>query len=366
MRVCSEVQNRFWCSEFRTKTGFERKSTVSIRKLAQSLGLSVSTVSRALNGYADVNAATRERVERAAREIGYRPHPVAHRLATGRTGAVALISPVLGPSRFDTSFPQLMHGVTSGLQDAGYYLLSMALPSDEGELPGLERLLDAGVVDGLILTRTRPRDARVALLQARGVPFVTHGRTLHNDAHAWVDTDNERAMRLAVGRLVTLGHRRIAMINGPGELTFALLRREGFTQGVTAAGLNPAHCPVVHSELTAAAAHAVAIELLHPADRAQRPTAIVCANDVLALGAAMACRQSGLRVGKDISLTGYGNSESAEFSDPPLTTIDHQVFESGRHLAALLMRRMAGEAPEGLHELEPVRLLERASTAPPP
>lgn len=339
---------------------------MSIRKLAQSLGLSVSTVSRALNGYSDVNAATRERVAQAAREIGYRPHPVAHRLATGRTGAVALVSPVLGSSRFDNSFAQLMHGVTSQLETSGYYLLSMALPPQEGELPALERLLDAGVVDGLILTRTRPRDARVSMLQARGIPFVTHGRTLHNEPHAWVDTDNERAMRLAVGRLVSLGHRRIAMINGPGELTFALLRRQGFLDGIGSAGLDPQQCPVVHSELTAAAAQAVALDLLNPSQRALRPTAIVCANDVLALGAAMACRHSGLRVGKDVSLTGYGNSESAEFADPPLTTIDHQVFESGAHLAALLMRRMAGEAGAGLHELEPVRLIERASIAPPP
>lgn len=339
---------------------------MSIRKLAQSLGLSVSTVSRALNGYSDVNAATRERVAQAARDIGYRPHPVAHRLATGRTGAVALVSPVLGSSRFDNSFAQLMHGVTSELEASGYYLLSMALPPQEGELPALERLLDAGVVDGLILTRTRPRDARVSMLQSRGVPFVTHGRTLHNEPHAWVDTDNERAMLLAVGRLVSLGHQRIAMINGPGELTFALLRRQGFLQGITSAGLDPNQCPVVHSELTAAAAQAVALDLLNPPQRAMRPTAIVCANDVLALGAAMACRHSGLRVGKDVSLTGYGNSESAEFADPPLTTVDHQVFESGAHLAALLMRRMAGVAGADLHELEPVRLIERASIAPPP
>ncbi len=339
---------------------------MSIRELAKHLGLSVSTVSRALNGYTDVNAGTRERVQQAARELGYRPHPVAHRLATGRTGAVALVSPVLGSSRFDNSFAQLMHGVTSRLEPAGYYLLSMALPADDGELPALQRLLDAGMVDGLILTRTRPRDARVSLLQSRDIAFVTHGRTLHNDAHAWVDTDNERAMRLAVGRLISLGHRRIAMINGPGELSFALLRRQGFMAGIVDAGLDPSRCPVVHSELTAAAAQAVAIDLLHPADRALRPTAIVCANDVLALGAALACRQSGLRVGHDVSLTGYGNSESAEFADPPLTTVDHQVFESGGHLASLLLRRMAGEDVGVLHELEPVRLIERASIAPPP
>lgn len=345
-------QNRFW-------------SSMSIKKLAQSLGLSVSTVSRALNGYSDVNAATRERVEEAARAIGYRPHPVAHRLATGRTGAVALVSPVLGSSRFDNSFAAMMQGVTGRLEAAGYYLLSMALPGDEAEMPALQRLLAAGMVDGLILTRTRPRDPRVALLQAQGLPFVTHGRTLHNEPHAWVDTDNERAMRLAVGRLVSLGHRRIAMINGPGELTFALLRRQGFMQGLAAAGIDVAACPAVHCELTAHAALAAAIDLLNPADRSQRPTALVCANDVLALGAAMACRQTGLRVGKDVSITGYGNSEAAEFADPPLTTVDHQVVESGGHLAELLLRRMAGEDPAQLHVLEPVRLIERASIAPP-
>ena len=338
---------------------------MSIRKLAQSLGLSVSTVSRALNGYSDVNAATRERVEQAARDMGYRPNPVAQRLVTGRTGAVALVSPVLGSSRFDNSFAQMMHGVTSRLETAGYYLLSMALPGDEAELPSLQRLLDASVIDGLILTRTRPRDPRVSLLQERGIPFVTHGRTLHNEPHAWVDTDNERAMRLAVGRLVSLGHRRIAMINGPGELTFALLRRQGFMQGIAAAGLDAQRCPVVHSELTATAGQAAALDLLNPTDRTQRPTAIVCANDVLAMGAAMACRQSGLRVGQEVSLTGYGNSEAAEFSEPPLTTVDHQVFESGRHLADLLLRLMAGEDSTTLHELEPVRLIERASIAPP-
>jgi LacI family transcriptional regulator len=107
------------------------------------------------------------------------------------------------------------------------------------------------------------------------------------------------------------------------------------------------------------------LDLLNPAERTLRPTAIVCANDVLALGAAMACRQSGLRVDKDVSLTGYGNSESAEFADPPLTTVDHQVFESGQHLASLLLRRMGGEDAGSLHELEPVRLIERASIAPP-
>jgi LacI family transcriptional regulator len=189
---------------------------------------------------------------------------------------------------------------------------------------------------------------------------------MHNAPHAWVDTDNEQAMRLAVQRLVALGHRRIAMIDGPGELTFSLLRRAGFMQAVRAARLAAVDCPVVHGELSAAAAQRHALELLAPHDPQARPTALVCASDVLALGAKLACKQRGLVVGHDVSITGYGNSEPAEFSDPPITTVDHEVVANGRHLAALLLRCLDGEDPASLSWLEPVRLIERASIGPPP
>jgi LacI family transcriptional regulator len=336
---------------------------MSIHDLAKSLGLSVSTVSRALNGYSDVSASTRARVEKAAREANYRPHAVAHRLATGRTGAVALVSSVQGSSQFDASFEPLMHGVAAGLAERGYFALSMALPSGAGELPGLERVLDARLVDAVILTRTRPHDQRVALLQTRGLPFVTHGRTQHNAPHAWVDTDNERAMRLAVERLVALGHRRIALIDGPGEMNFSLLRRRGFEQAVKEQGLDPAVCPATHGELSAAGGQDNANRLLQ---LPLPPTALVCASDVIALGAAMACKTRGLRVGADVSITGYGNTEPGAFADPPLATIDHQAVENGRHLAALLLRRMDGEDAAALHWLEPVHFIERLSIGPAP
>jgi LacI family transcriptional regulator len=338
---------------------------MSIRQLAQSLGLSVSTVSRALNGYSDVSVETRERVQQAARAAQYRPDPLAHRLATGRTGTVALLSSTYGASRHDSSFEPLMHGVTAALAERGYFLLAMLLPAGEGELPDLVRMLDAKLVDGLILNRTRPRDPRVALLQARGVPFVTHGRTLHNASHAWVDADNEQAMGLVVQRLVALGHQRIAMIDGPGELSFSLLRRAGFMRAVQAARLAAVDCPVVHGALSAAAGMRLALELLALPDARARPTALVCASDVLALGARLACQQRGLVVGCDVSITGYGNSEAAEFCDPPLATVEHDVADSGRHLAALLLRCLAGDDPAGLSQLVPVRLIERASVGPP-
>jgi LacI family transcriptional regulator len=335
---------------------------MSLQKLAESLGLSVSTVSRALNGYSDVSALTRNRVEQAAQATNYRPHPAAHRLATGRTNAITLISSVREGSQFDASFEPLMVGVTQGLAAHGYFAMAMSLTSGSNELTDFERMLDARLADGVILTRTRPFDPRVAMLQERGVPFVTHGRTRDNRPHAWVDTDNKRAMQLATERLIALGHKRIALINGPLEMNFALLRGLGFEAAIAAAGLDQASCPQTQCELSAVAGELHAAELLM---QQPRPTALVCASDVVALGASKACRALGLQVGRDVSITGYGNSEPAVFADPPIASIEHAATENGRHLAALLLRRLGGEPVVELNWLEPVSFLERRSIGPP-
>ena len=314
---------------------------MSIAALANSLGISTSTVSRALNGYSDVSARTRARVEAAAKAMHYQPHPVAHRLATGRTGAIALVSPVHSGSFLDTTFAALLSGTSEALRAHGYFALSVVLPDGEDELPELRRFLAGRLVDGVILARTRTNDPRVALLQQQGVPFITHGRTQHNAPHAWVDTDNEQALFLATQRLADLGHRRIAFINGQPDMTFAALRAQGFRRALLECGLDAALCPVRHGEVNAGSGERIASELLHAVGPASRHVP-----------------------GRDVSVIGYGNTEAGLYADPPLTTIDHAVVDNGRHLADLLMRRMNGEPPKGLTRLEPVHLIARHSDGP--
>ena len=224
---------------------------MSIADLAESLGISTSTVSRALNGYTDVSAKTRARVQEAAKAMGYQPHPVAHRLATGRTGAVALVSSVRAGNYLDATFSALLSGVADGLRAHGYFALSVVLPVGEDELTELARFLDGRLVDGILLARTRANDPRVGLLQQRGIPFVTHGRTQSNEPHAWVDADNERAFFLTAQRLISLGHRRIGFINAQPNLTFAVLREQGFRRAISEHRLMPQECPVRHGEVTA-------------------------------------------------------------------------------------------------------------------
>lgn len=343
---------------------------MSISALAESLGLSTSTVSRALNGYADVSAKTRSRVEAAAKAIGYQPHPVAHRLATGRTGAIALVSSVRVGNFLDATFASLLSGVAEALREHGYFALSVVLPVGESEMSELTRFLDGRLVDGILLARTRTNDPRVALLQQRGVPFVAHGRTLFNAPHAWVDTDNEEAFLLSTRRLIGLGHRRIAFINGHPNMTFAALREQGFRRALHEAGLDPALCPVRHGEVTAEVGAQIATELIATSAAntraSDRLTAVLCATDAMALGAMSAIRQAGLTVGRDISVIGYGNTEAGQYAEPALTTIDHAVVDNGKHLADLLLRQLGGEDPATLTRLEPVSLIARQSDGPAP
>lgn len=341
---------------------------MSIADLAESLGISTSTVSRALNGYTDVSAKTRARVQEAAKAMGYQPHPVAHRLATGRTGAVALVSSVRAGNYLDATFSALLSGVADGLRAHGYFALSVVLPVGEDELTELARFLDGRLVDGILLARTRANDPRVSLLQQRGIPFVTHGRTQSNEPHAWVDADNELAFFLAAQRLISLGHRRIGFINAQPNLTFAALREQGFRRAISEHQLLAHECPVRHGEVTAISGEQLATELLSAQGAGSahgRPvTALLCATDAIALGAMAAIRRLGLTVGRDVSVIGYGNTDAGQYADPPLSTIDHAIVDNGRHLADLLLRRMAGEGVTELTRLEPVDLIPRLSDGP--
>jgi LacI family transcriptional regulator len=333
---------------------------MSIQLLADSLGISTSTVSRALNGYSDVSVRTRQRVFEAAKLFNYTPHPVAHRLATGKTGAVAIVNSLRPGNAPDGGALALHLGVAEVLREHKYFAMSLGIPSDGNEIAELTRLLDGKLVDAIVLTRTRTDDPRVRLLQERNIPFVTHGRTVHNTPHAWVDTDNVGAFEQATLALIQRGHSRIAFINGMSHMAFAVLREQGFRKALQTAGLSPERCPVHYTELTSIAGHLVAQHLLA---RNEHPSAFLCATDALALGVMAAVREVGLEVGRDVSVIGYGNTEAGQFAQPPLASIDHAIVDNGRHIAQLLLRAMAGERPTDLQILETPNLLLRASVA---
>jgi LacI family transcriptional regulator, galactose operon repressor len=332
---------------------------VSLRRIAATLGISVTTVSRALAGYADVAATTRARVTAEARRIGYVPNETARRLRTGRSGAIGVVVPA-EPGRFDPFFLGMLAAIGPLLAEAGLGLVMMLGRPGPEEMQAYRHLVESHRVEGVLLARTRRRDPRIAYLLERKIPFVAHGRTETRRAYAYLDLDGETAFRLAGERLIGFGHRRIGLINATPDYMFALHRAAGWRRALAEAGLAPG--PTLAAEPTEESGELLMRRLL--ADPA-RPTAVLCATDRMAVGALAALAAVGTKAGREISVIGYDNLPIATYTDPPLTTIDQPLTAMAARLVEMLAALIGGARPKGLSEVWAPVLIARGSDGPP-
>lgn len=332
----------------------------NLKHLAQTLGLSITTVSRALDGYSDVAPATRERVRAAAQAISYRPNSAARSLRRRRAEVVAVTLP-LEPGRFGPPlFLNMLAACSQRLAAEGLDLMLLPTASPAAEMETTRRLIDGGRADAVIVVRTRLQDERVAFLEGRGVPFVTHGRTGRSDGHAFIDGDGESGFREATHLLASLGHRRIAHIAAPQTLTFAHLRRSGWLAGLAAEDLSD---PLEFTaQPTESGGYEAARWLL---SQPSPPTSLLCATDSIAIGALSALKERGLVAGRDIAVIGHDNLPSAAFTDPPLSTMEIAAPDMGCRLAEMLIARLGGGNPRELQTILPVRQVLRATHGTP-
>jgi LacI family transcriptional regulator len=330
----------------------------SLRQLASTLGLSITTVSRALDGYPDVAAATRQRVIDAAKASGYRPHAAARRLRLGSTETVTMVIPGT-PGHFDEPlYLELLTTLGARFDAAGFDLTVLAARDPKEEAAVYRRLVEGRRTDGLVVARTRCRDQRISYLTAACFPFVTIGRTETRLPYAHVDGDGESAFRAATETLIALGHRRIAFVAAPSVFTFGKLRQRGWSSAMKAAGL--AHDAVLEGQLTEFGGLAAARTLLAE----KQPTAFVCATDRMAIGAMRAVKEAGLTVGRDVSVIGHDNISASAFTEPALTTMELSMMDVGTRVADMLIALIGGADPRDLSEILPVMPIERASVEP--
>ncbi len=329
----------------------------SLRKLASSLGLSITTVSRALDGYPEVAETTRARVRAAAEAMKYRPHAAARRLRLGATETVTMVIPG-DPGHFDEPlYLELLAALGARFDEAGLDLTVLAARAGAEELAVYERLVKGRRTDGLIVARTRRDDARIRFLAESNFPFVTMGRTELPVAYAHVDGDGESAFAVATGRLIALGHRRIAHIGGASHYMFATLRKRGWTRALREADIG--YTAFAEEALTEQGGLAAARQLLA---LTPRPTALLCATDRMAIGAMHAVKEAGLVVGRDVSVIGHDNISAGAFTEKALTTMELSTRDVGTRLADMLIALIGGAKPDGFGEILPVTLIERAST----
>ena len=337
---------------------------MNLKEFAARIGLSQTTVSRAISGYPEVRPETRRRVLEAAEKLGYRPNINAQRLATGRAGAIGIV--FQGGGRFGPHSSEFMGGLSSRLQADGIDILVSTVETEEDEAAAYRRLTASKRVDAVVVHTPARTDARITLLQELGLPFVVHGRSMAERPFAFLDIDNFGAIETATGYLVDLGHRRIALINGDTINTYAADRDNGYRTSLEARGLAFDAAIVGHGEFTDETGFRLMQAFLAlPAP----PTAVIAGSMMSALGAMRAIRIAGLAVGEDVSLIAHDDVFPYLSPDnlvPPVTTMQSPIRAAGERIGDMVLRLLQGEAPEDLQEVWPVDLRIRGSTGPAP
>ena len=332
---------------------------VTLREIADRVGKSVTTVSRALAGYSDVSEETRTQVKLVAEELGYEPNIAAQQLQSRRTNTIAIVLPAASPGSSDPIFGEFLAGVGIEAAQHSFDLLVSTRSPGSAEEDAYLKQIRSRRADGFIVIRTRSQDNRIAILQEHNFPFVAFGRTERNNDFPYIDEDSEAGIGLVIEHLVGLGHTHLAWIGAPSYLMFSRHRWHGFKAALASHGLCLDHKLVVEGDLTRQSGYLLAQQLLA---LPKRPTAIVSCNDLMALGAMSAAQELGLTVGRDVSITGFDDISLAEHAHPPLTTIHQPVQAIGQRACRMLIKIIRHEPlPEQQILLQPTLVVRKSS-----
>ena len=340
---------------------------MNLKQLSQKLGLSQTTVSRALNGYPEVNEATRQRVQRAAAQYHYRPSTRAKGLATGRALAIGHVIPVSTKHEMvNPVFGDFIAGAGDAYARQGYEMI-LSITDDDAEEEIYRGLKARRAVDGVVVHGPRLNDSRIALLHEIGLPFVVHGRSSGAELpYAWLDVNNRHAFARATDFLLDLGHRRIGLINGLEFMDFAYRRRAGYSAALAARGVALDHALVRSSEMTEVFGYQSTRDMLM---LDAPPTALLCASLISALGARRAVEDAGLVMGRDVSIITHDDELSylQHGSDIPIFTATRSsVRAAGRQVAEMLLAAIADPDLPYQHRLLEAELMVGRSTGPAP
>ncbi len=334
---------------------------VTLKDVAHATGLSVTTVSRALNGFDDVAIDTREHIMAKATQLGYAPNLNARRLKTQRADAFGLIVPNEDLRFSDPFFADLLSGVIDQIADYGLELNITTPTEKDAYLELYLNYIRSRRVDGFILVRTTADDPRIALLQDHNFPFVAFGRADETADFSFVDEDGTDGFRQAVDHLVALGHRRIACIAEPRTLTKSRQRVQGYIDGLMSNALPVDESLIVEGRFRQRSGRESTEQLL---DLPNPPTAIVAVNDLLAIGAMSAIQDRGLTVGKDVSVTGFDDITLSNYVSPALTTLHMPAHDMGRQLCQNLHKVITSNGKERPQTIVVPKLIVRNSTGP--
>lgn len=330
-------------------------------EIADQLHVSIATVSRALNDAPGVSRERREQVLALASQLGYFPNASARRLQGQRVHTLCYAVDVsTRPSADLFFFKDFITVLAASCARRNLDLLLHPVTQEIDTIGDIERLLRSGRADGVILSDARADDERVRRLDATGLPFVVFGRCPTVPHHPWVDTDGRSGIRHATEHLIARGHRRIGLLGLPHSFSCALDRAQGYYDALQATGstLEPAYVATdLHDSAETRAAMTKLLSLPNP------PTAFVATSDMIALQAAIAASQRGLRAGQDYAITGFDDLPIVEHVVPALTSMRQPLEKICDSLIAILLQVLAGESGERQVLFEPDLIVRESSGA---
>ncbi|MCF3973343.1 LacI family DNA-binding transcriptional regulator [Paracoccus salsus] len=339
---------------------------MNLKTFARLVGMSQTTVSRAMNGHPEVSARTRDRLIEAARLHGYAPNAHARSLAIGHAATLGCVIPLSGRNEIvNPIYTDFLAGLGEECAQRRFEI-NLTVVADAEQDDAYRALKSKGLIGGVVVQFPRRDDSRPTLLNQIGLPFVVHGRvTGHQGPYSWVDVNNRHAFHRATCFLLQLGHRRIALLNGDQQLDFAARRRDGYLNALAEAGITPQPALMLSDEMTTAYGYAGTLRLL---EQDNPPTAILCASTMIAQGVNQALDERGLRLGADMSVITFDDDLSYSRNPaavPVFTAMRSPVRQAGRRIAAMLISKIENADDSAMHELMEAELVVGRSTAPP-
>jgi LacI family transcriptional regulator len=335
-----------------------------LKDVARLAGVHPGTVSRALRDDTShlVNEDTRTSVRRAAELLGYQINPIARSLRTSRTDTIGVLVPDIN----NPLFPPIVRGIQDCLEAAGYTPLVANTENDPARERRILETMLARRIDGLITATATEDSVGMSALEDVDLPVVFANRRSPQERHSSVTVDDVGGIALAVRHLADLGHQRIAHLAGPRNVSTGVARREGFLDAMNDLGLPVGQGQIAVADLFSEGCGRDACRELLAVESTALPTAIVAANDLLALGAYDALAEAGLHCPADVSVIGFNDMHFSDRFNPPLTTIRNPQNEIGRRAGQILLDEVnKASAPGARHEVLDVELVVRGSTAKP-
>jgi DNA-binding LacI/PurR family transcriptional regulator len=318
-----------------------RSKRVTAKEVAEKLGISAMTVSRALNDHPYVDEETRKKVEQVAKRMGYSPDHIAKSLATRKTHTIGVVLPEITHS----FFPEAIRGIEEVTYQRGYHLILTHSAEDAEREKDAIRTLESKRVDGILISTAQTmEDYRIYnQLVKSGVQLVFFDRCVWGIGASCVSIDDEESAKQITEHLIGHGYKRIAHLNGPQRVSIGKARLRGYRRAIEGNGLTYREEMVIESGFHEGGGYEAMNRLLDLSPT-RRPRAVVAINDPAAFGAMKAIAERGLRIPQDIAIVGFSDDIRSDLMPTPLTTVRQPAYELGKRAAQQLLAQIEGKS----------------------